>query len=56
MNMEDLLLNLAKLHTTALGACRIKRNLGLETDDVVAWCMQKINDPACVVIRRCKNW
>ena len=54
--MEDLLLNLAKLHTTALGAGRIKRNLGLDTDDVVAWCTQKINDPGCVVIRRGKNW
>ncbi len=26
------------LHTTELGALRVKRNLNLETDDVVAWC------------------
>ena len=54
--MEELILNLEKLHTTELGVGRIKRNLGLDTDDVVAWCKQKIIDHRCSVIRRGKNW
>ncbi len=39
---NELLENLEKLHTTELGVVRIKRNLGLETDDVVAWCKNTI--------------
>ena len=39
---NGLLENLEKLHTTELGAVRIKRNLGLKTDDVVSWCKEKI--------------
>ncbi len=39
---NELLENLEKLHTTELGVVRIKRNLGLETDDVVAWCKNAI--------------
>ena len=36
MNADDeLLKNLDKLHTTELGVERIKRNLFLDTDDVV---------------------
>ena len=54
--MEEFILNLAKLHTTELGVGRIKRNLGLDTDDVVTWCKQKIKDRGCSVIRRGKNW
>ena len=38
MDRDNLLLNnLDKLHTTELGAGRIKRNLNLDTNDVVAW-------------------
>lgn len=40
--MNELLQNLEKLHTTELGVVRIKRNLGLETDDVISWCKEKI--------------
>ena len=54
--MEELILNLAKLHTTELGVGRIKRNLGLDTDDIVAWCKQKIKNHRCSVVRRDKNW
>ncbi|WP_296013555.1 DUF3781 domain-containing protein [uncultured Treponema sp.] len=39
---NELLENLEKLHTTELGAVRIKRNLGLETGDAVAWCKNAI--------------
>lgn len=44
INGEDneLILNLDKLHTTELGVVRIKRNLALDTDDVVGWCISKI--------------
>lgn len=35
--MNDLWQNMDKIHTTELDAVRIKRNLDLETDDVVKW-------------------
>jgi hypothetical protein len=31
-------IDLSKLHTTEMGARRIKRNLNLDTDDVVNYC------------------
>ena len=45
------------LHTTGLGALRIKRNLNLETDDVVAWSRAALaaTSPDSV-IRRGKNY
>ena len=39
---SELLENLEKLHTTELGIVRIKRNLGLKTDDVIGWCRDTI--------------
>lgn len=39
---SELLENLEKLHTTELGVVRIKRNLGLKTDDVIGWCKNTI--------------
>ena len=39
MNLLD---NLDKLYTTELWIQRIKRNLSLETDNVVSWCKNKI--------------
>ncbi len=53
--MNDLLLNLGKLHTTALGAERIRNNVGLATDDVVAWCAEKIKN-ADSILRQGKNF
>ena len=50
---NDLLLE--RLHTTELGVVRIKRNLNLQTDDVVNWCKQKIKQ-ADEIIRKGKNW
>lgn len=52
----ELLKNLAKLHTTELGVLRIKRNLGIECDDTVAWCRDRINSPDAVIERQGKNW
>lgn len=52
----ELISNLDKLHTTELGAERIKRNLSLDTEDAVAWCREKIQNPETVIIRKGKNW
>lgn len=52
----ELLNNLDKLHTTELGAARIKRNLSLDTDDVVVWCKDKINSAHAIITRKGKNW
>lgn len=51
-----LLEHLDKLQTTPLGALRIKRNLSLDTEDVVSWCRTKILDKAAVIDRVGKNW
>ena len=53
--MNTLMENIAKIHTTELGIERIKRNLGLSTDDVVDWCKQKIEN-AVEINRKGKNW
>lgn len=53
---EMLLSNLDKLHTTDLGVMRIKRNLCLDTEDVVEWCRQKIQNLNGNIIRKGKNW
>lgn len=60
MNQEhpnELLSNLYKLHTTALGKVRIIKNLCLETtEDVVNWCKDRIQSPDSVITRKGKNW
>ena len=54
--LNELLDNLDKLHTTELGIVRIKRNLSLDTDDVVGWCKDKISSDNAVITRNGKNW
>ena len=54
--MNDLVENIDRLHTTELGAGRIKRNLRLETDDVVQWCRMRILDRSEKIERAGKNW
>ena len=57
MNADnELLKNLDKLHTTELSVERIKRNMSLDTDDVVDWCKAKINSVNAVITRSGKNW
>ncbi|MBQ2125419.1 MAG: DUF3781 domain-containing protein [Spirochaetales bacterium] len=57
MNTQNNLLeNLDKLHTTELGVVRIKRNLSLDTENVVEWCRNKINSDNAVITRTGKNW
>jgi hypothetical protein len=53
--IHELIRNIDLLHTTELGAERIKRNLGLTTDDLVAWCRQSIQ-AAENIQRKGKNW
>ena len=50
-----LLDNLYKLHSTEMGIARIRRNLGLTSDDVVMWCTDKIAK-ADEITRKGKNW
>lgn len=45
-----------KIHTTELGIERIKRNLKLDTQDVVAYCRNKILDKNCHIYKCGKNW
>jgi len=52
---SDLLDNIEKIHTTELGSVRIRRNLELETKDVVHWCKRKIRQ-ADNVSKKGKNW
>ena len=53
--MNELLDNLDKIHTTELGIIRIRKNLKLETEDVVKWCTKKIKN-AENIIKKGKNW
>jgi hypothetical protein len=52
---NDLLNNLEKIHSTELGILRIKRNLELETKDVVNWCKRKIKQTDNIH-KKGKNW
>lgn len=54
--MDILLENIDKLHTTELGLERIKRNLGIETSDVVSYCKKLILSPSASIERNGKNW
>ena len=51
-----LMSNLDKIHTTELGKKRVKKNIGLTTDDIVNWCIQKIKSKNNVIFREGKNW
>ena len=55
INDNELLANINKLHTTKLGIDRIKRNLGLETDNIVEWSKQAIMQ-SDKIIKTGKNW
>lgn len=54
--MKELITNIEKLHTTEMGAGRIKRNLLIETDDAVQWCKTRILREDAVIERKGKNW
>ena len=57
--MEDkqiLLDNISKVHTTEMGMDRIKKNLKLNTNDVVEFCKNKILDKNCNIYKQGNNW
>lgn len=56
MDKEILLSNIDKIHTTELGVERIKKNLNLDCDDVVAYCKSKVLDKKCNIYKKGKNW
>lgn len=53
---QQLLNNINKLHTTALGLIRIKNNLKLKTDNIVDFCKNKIKNKDCIVYKKGKNY
>ena len=56
--MEDkqiLLDSISKVHTTEMGIDRIKKNLKLNTNDVVEFCKNKILDKNCNIYKQGKN-
>ncbi len=56
MNKQVLLGNIDKIHTTKMGIDRIKKNLKLDTNDVVEHCKDKILDENCHIYKQGKNW
>lgn len=53
--MNELLLNVDKIHATAKGLVRINKNLEIESEDVIAWLKSKINENT-IMFRKGKNW
>ncbi len=56
MDKAELLGHIDALHTTDMGIGRIRRNLGLGGEDVVAYCKALILRPDAAIVRRGKNW
>lgn len=53
--MNELLENISRLHTTELGAVRIKKNLGI-TAEPVQFCKNLILSGDCIIRRQGKNF
>lgn len=53
---KKLLNNIDKIHTTEMGIGRIKRNLKIDTADVVQYCVNKVLDENCNIYKQGKNW
>ena len=51
-----LLENLEKVHTTEMGVDRIKRNIGVDVEDIVEYCVDKIKQDNAVIERKVKNY
>ena len=56
LNKDILLSSIDKIHTTEMGIDRIKRNLKLDTSDVVNYCKNKVLDKDCNIYKQDKNW
>ena len=55
LKVQPLTEKIDKLHTTELGAIRIRRNLNLQTDDIISWCKEFVRT-ADLIIGQGKNW
>ena len=51
-----LLENLEKVHTTEMGVDRIKRNIGVDVEDIVEYCVDKIKQDNAVIEKKEKNY
>ena len=51
-----LLDNLDKVHTTEMGVDRIKRNIDVDVEDIVEYCINKIKQDNAVIERKGKNY
>ena len=56
LDCQILIEHIESIHTTPMGIERIKRNLSLETDDVVSWCKERIKWDTASITRQGKNW
>ena len=56
LNKDILSSSTDKIHTTEMSADRIKKNLKLNTNDVVKFCKNKILDKNCNIYKQDKNW
>lgn len=56
MDKEILLKNINKIHTTEMGITRIKKNIKINTEDVIAYCKEKILDKSSLVYKKGKNF
>ena len=54
--MKTLINNIDKIHTTKLGIERIKRNLKLNTNNVIEYCKEKILDKNTKITKKGKNY
>ena len=52
----ELLNNLDKVHTTEMGVDRIIRNIEVDVEDIVAYCIDKIKQENAVIERKGKNY
>ncbi len=53
--VNELLRNIDAIHTTELGIVRIRRNIKMQDEDVIAWCKEKILASSDIT-RKGKNW
>lgn len=54
--MNELIRNLDLLHSTELATNRIKKNIGLLSDNVVEWCKEIIQKTDTYIYIKGKNW
>ncbi len=53
---NELLTNIHKIHTTDLGIKRISKNLKIEDQNVVEYCIELIEDKNSIVTKKGKNF